>query len=55
MREAYRLQKNELEIYVEEKNINLNVFFIYTGKELPNYNLVFENFGKSLKKLQNKY
>lgn len=53
MREAYRLQKNELEAHLHHRNIFLYVFFIYAGKELPEYNFVSENFNQSLKKLQN--
>lgn len=39
-REAYRLQKNGLQEKLKEKNKGLHVFFIYTGKELPDYTLV---------------
>ncbi|HEX8332587.1 MAG TPA: ribonuclease P protein component [Segetibacter sp.] len=35
LREAYRLQKNELQNQLESKNKQLAIFFIYTGKELP--------------------
>ena len=52
MREAYRLQKNELETHLRENDLFLYVFFIYTGKELPDYNSVLENFGHSLNTLQ---
>ena len=38
IREAYRLQKNELQEKLKEQKRQLNVFFIYTGKELPVYN-----------------
>ena len=51
MREAYRLQKIILRENLEEKNIELNIFFIYTGKELPIYNEVYEKTGKGLGKL----
>ncbi len=50
VREAYRLQKNELKVKLMEKNLQLNVFFIYTGKELPLYSLVFEKTGMALQK-----
>ena len=36
-REAYRLQKKILEKKLIEANSYLTVFFIYTGKELPEY------------------
>src|SRR5580765_8282307 len=34
-REAYRMQKTELQNKLNTKALHLNVFFIYTGKELP--------------------
>ncbi len=40
MREAYRLQKNFLQDLLKEKNLQLALFFIYTGKELPEYKMV---------------
>ncbi len=42
MREAYRLQKNELRLLPELKKSGLTLFFIYVGKELPEYKLVYE-------------
>jgi ribonuclease P protein component len=41
-REAYRLQKNALQQKLLEREKQLNVFFIYTGKEIPDYLLVKE-------------
>lgn len=40
-KEAYRLQKTSLQKKLKEKNKQMNVFFIYTGKELPAYKEVF--------------
>ena len=51
MREAYRLQKTTLQETLHEKSMQLNVFFIYLGKELPVYKEVFEKTGKGLDKL----
>jgi ribonuclease P protein component len=34
-REAYRIQKNELLELLRSNDRQLNVFFIYTGKEIP--------------------
>lgn len=51
MREAYRLQKNELQVYLEQQNLRLSVFILYTGKDLPEYPVVFERFGTILKRL----
>lgn len=50
-REAWRLQKMELHENVRTKGIQLNVFFIFTGKELPEYPLVFDKVGSGIKKL----
>jgi ribonuclease P protein component len=50
-REAYRLQKNDLQKKTEAKSIQLNVFFIYTGKELPEYDEVYKKVGLALNKL----
>jgi ribonuclease P protein component len=50
-REAYRLQKINLNNLLKEKNLQLNLFIIYTGKELPEYNMVFEKMGLILQRL----
>ena len=50
-REAYRLQKQPLYDWLKEKDRTLAVFFIYTGKELPEYALVKEKIGQALQKL----
>lgn len=42
MREAWRLQKNELQLSLPLASQTLHIFLIYTGKELPEYTLVFE-------------
>jgi ribonuclease P protein component len=52
-REAYRLQKLPLYDKVKEKKIQLNIFFIYTGKELPDFKLAKEKVAVALKKLYN--
>jgi len=51
MREAYRLQKNELHLQLKQCNKQIAVFFIYTGNELPEYEFVFEKTGNVLKRL----
>jgi ribonuclease P protein component len=51
MREAYRLQKNNLQLSLNEKQKGLNLFFIYTGKELPDYKLVSDKVNIILEKL----
>ena len=51
MREAYRLQKAQLQDHLLAKEKNVSVFFLYVGKELPLYPLVFEKMGSALKRL----
>lgn len=51
MREAYRLQKNELQLLPELNKNTLALFFIYVGKELPEYEWVYEKMGVVLKRL----
>ena len=53
-REAWRLQKNEIRDKVKETQRQLNVFFIYTGKELPDFTTVKEKVAIALKKLADK-
>ena len=53
-REAWRLQKNELKEKLKISNKQLNVFFIYTGKELPDFTIVKEKVAVVLKKLADK-
>ncbi|MBX9785097.1 MAG: ribonuclease P protein component [Chitinophagaceae bacterium] len=55
VREACRLQKNELQSLLAAQNKQLNLFFIYTGKELPDYELVSEKTAAALNKLMNIY
>jgi ribonuclease P protein component len=53
IREAYRLQKSTLQNILKEKNGELNLFVIYTGKELPAYAEVFTKMKNVLDKLYN--
>lgn len=46
IKEAWRLQKNELKDQLRQQSRGLNVFLIYTGKELPAYSEVFESIKK---------
>jgi len=50
-REAFRLQKYFLENKLNESGTGLNIFFIYTAKELPVYEQVVEKINSILKKL----
>ena len=52
MREAYRLQKNSLTLNLGTSQKNLAVFFIYTGKALPEYEDVSEKIRLALNRLQ---
>ena len=51
MREAYRLQRNELNEELKRHQKQLLVFFIYTGNELPEYQLIFNKTGSALNRL----
>jgi ribonuclease P protein component len=42
MREAWRLQKNELQLSPLLTSQSLNLFLIYTGKELPAHTMIFD-------------
>jgi ribonuclease P protein component len=53
-REAWRLQKNELKEKAKATGKQLNVFFIYTGKELPAFTIVKDKVAVALKKLADK-
>lgn len=50
-REAYRLQKNELKDKLTAVDKGLSIFLIYTGKELPEFDLVKQKVAVALKKL----
>ena len=52
IREGYRLQKNQLLQRCENENKNLDVFFIYTGNEVPEYDLVFDKIHAAIKRLE---
>ena len=51
MREAYRLQKNELQKQLQDNEKSMSVFFLYQGKELPGYDTVFEKMGTVIRRL----
>ena len=50
-RECYRLQKNALQQMLKESGQHANVFFIYTGKEIPDPGQVRNSIGLLLDKL----
>ncbi len=51
MREAWRLQQNSMWDKLKEINKGVAVFIIYTGNDLPEYNLVFEKITAVIKRL----
>lgn len=52
MKEAYRLQKHTLQTTLCERNLQLVIFIIYVGKEVPEYDLVVEKIAFVINKLQ---
>ncbi|HJU46414.1 MAG TPA: ribonuclease P protein component [Chitinophagaceae bacterium] len=50
-KEAYRLQKNDLSATLEKNSKRLIIFFIYTGKEVPDYKTAEEKMALALQKL----
>lgn len=53
-REAWRLQNNELKELLKAQGKQLNVFFIYTEKEIPDFTIVKDKVAVALKKLSDK-
>ena len=54
IREAWRLQNTGLKEKLKLSGNQLNVFFIYTAKELPDFNLIKNKVAVALKKLSDK-
>lgn len=52
MREAWRLQKNELQEELQHNGKQLSVFIIYVGKELPLYEFIYEKMGAAIKRMR---
>ena len=52
MREAYRLQKNDLQNCLRQSNKSLLIFIIYLGNELPDYDLIYTKMESVLKRLK---
>lgn len=53
IREAYRLQKNELVETVKQKGQKGSLFFVYTGKTIAPFEVLKEAMNKCLKRLEN--
>ena len=54
IREAYRLQKGELQAGLENKGFKAHLFFMYVDKQMPTYGQVYDAMTKSLKILGNR-
>jgi ribonuclease P protein component len=52
IKEAYRLQKNELQKSLSQNNKQLAMFLIYTDKEIPAYTLVVEKMFSVMERLK---
>ena len=50
-REAYRLQKGPLLDHLTQKGSSMAVFFVFIGRELPDYQTVSTKIGVALQKL----
>lgn len=50
-REAYRLQKEPLMEQLSRKGLSMAVFFVFIGRELPDYPTVTGRIGVALQKL----
>ena len=51
IRESYRLQKPNFNDTIKASKQQLNVFIVYTGKELPDYKLVCDRVAIALQKI----
>lgn len=51
LREAWRVQKFDLASFAKAKGRSLKVFIIYTGRELPEYSLIYEKTGSAIARL----
>jgi ribonuclease P protein component len=51
MRECYRTQKHPVLTFTETHSIGISVFFIYTGKELPEYAQIKEKTASAIQLL----
>jgi ribonuclease P protein component len=52
LREAWRLQRLILTELLLQQNHKLAVFFIYSGKELPEYKVIYDATTKAISKLE---
>ncbi len=52
IREAYRLQKNNLIELLKQKHLSGFVFFVYTNRTVPSFLVMTEAMNKCLKRLE---
>ncbi len=52
IREAWRLQKHALQQQLKAEQKQLHVFFIFTGKEVPDYKWIVEKTTAAIQKLE---
>jgi len=52
VREAYRLQKNDLVEILKQKKLKGSLFFVYTDKTISSFSTVKEAMNKALKRLE---
>jgi ribonuclease P protein component len=52
LREAYRLQKNDLLDTLKQKGLSAEVFFMYTDKTIASFDTIKEAVNKSLTRIQ---
>jgi ribonuclease P protein component len=50
-RESWRLQKNDFQEVVKQKNFQVSIFFVYVSKELTDFSTIKTKVGVALKKL----
>lgn len=54
-REAYRLQKSELQSLIERRDKGLHIVFVYNNHKILPYKEFFEGVGQILLRLRDKY
>lgn len=52
IKEAYRLQKNQLLLQLKEQNKTLQLFFLYNTKDPMEYDALFTKIGQLIARLQ---
>jgi ribonuclease P protein component len=55
LREAYRQQKQPLRDRVLQGTESLDIFFLYTGKALPDFQDIFASTGEAIRKMLDKH